>query len=76
MIRGNKDDVEAEANKTKLETNKCSIYIQKFTLVFFILTIFMGYFMTLSTNSNVMRNIHYFDTVNVTNPPLKGDFFF
>ena len=74
MIRGNQNDIEAGSSNTKLET-RCSKFIVKFTWIFLIMVIFMGYCMAISINSNIFGNIHHFDTMKVTDPPLNGNFY-
>ena len=76
MTRGNETDIETGAytksSKTKHEITKCSRFIVKVTLLFFIVAIYVGYFMAISPNMIIIGNIWNFGAANVTNSPING----
>ena len=80
MTRGNEIDIETgvstKSNKTEHKIDKCYRFITKVALMFFIVTIYIGYFMAISTDMNIFGNIQDFIATNATNFPIKGISFY
>ena len=76
MTIGIYPDIEAGAkirsDKTKYTINKCSRFIMKSILMVFIVTMYIVYFMAISTNTNIIGKIQDFAVANVTNSPIGG----
>ena len=67
-----KTGAHAKFNKTKHKINKCSRFIMKVTMVFLIVIIYIGYFMAISTNLNIIGNIHDFAAAYVIDSSING----
>ena len=80
MQNQTKFDIET-GTKLKLNKNenttskKCSKLIVNVTLTFMVMAVFIGYFLAISRNSNIIGSFQEFDIANVTKSPIFGNYY-
>ena len=76
-MEGLDNDIETDA-KTKLNktrqifNDRFSHFMLRTTLVFLVMIVFFGYFVAISSNFNIIGNIHEFNVANVTESSVSG----